>query len=123
MKLPLPLIIGLLGLLAVYLLFVFRPQSSKSLVTASSGILAAQSVNQSSNELDQKTVYGNVQAQKPIAQTNPKYWQLSQIATIKSTGYGTSIVFIDGSQELVNDFLLSQVPGSIRLRLEYSDDY
>ena len=123
-RIPVPLIILIVAALLLSLLIIFRPKTSLSSNPASSGLLSAQTRSDfMATETVQETIFGEVKRKKTVAETNPKFWEISDISSIKKTGFGTTIVFVDGSEELVTDFLLSQVPGDIAIRLEYQGGY
>ena len=125
LKLPVPMIVALIGAILLAVILIFRPQASPESLGSSSGLLTAQAVPHSVVTVPssvQQTVHGDLKTRKLIADKNPKYWQLSQVAAINYDSFGRTIVFSDGSTKPVTDFLLSQVPGDIRVRLEYAGE-
>lgn len=114
-----PLMILLLGFIALLLIWHFRPQA-RALSGEHKAPLALESF---SAEVVQTTASGSVIKKSSMAFSDPRYWQLAQIARIERQGLGTLIVFNDASARELSPYLLTVIPHELRLRLEYVGAY
>ena len=58
----------------------------------------------------------------PMAQLPPSSWNSAMISTIRAVGNSQVLVFIDGSETILDSYTLERMPGEVAFRAGYSRD-
>lgn len=118
MKLPLPVVVVFIGIVALLALVILRPKASTSVVASStytSGNNTEARVFVNGQAVDLAT---EVQSQSlswlPAAAINS-----NQVYSIKRQKGKTTLLFVDGSAKELTDFDISNLPDQIKLQVTY----
>lgn len=61
-------------------------------------------------------------AATPMAQLPPSSWNSAMISTIRAVGSSQVLVFIDGSETILDSYTLERLPAEVAFRAGYSRD-
>ncbi len=118
MKLPLPVMIVIIGIIALLALVALRPKASTSVIASSS---------YTTNYNTEARVFVNGQAVDLASevQSQPLSWlpaaaiNSNQVYSIKRHKGKTTLVFVDGSAKELTSFDINNLPEQLKLQVTY----